>query len=351
MTEFADRVIAWQKEKGRHDLPWQQNGDAYRVWLSEVMLQQTQVATVIPYYRRFIDSFPDVHALAVAPIDSVMAHWAGLGYYSRARNLHRCARLIVEEHAGNFPRDVDALARLPGIGRSTAGAIAALSFGARAPILEGNVKRVLARQFGVDGYPGTPSVERVLWELATELLPASQMQTYTQGLMDLGATVCTRGHPHCGSCPVRETCVALAQAKIDVLPTPRPVKQRPVKSATVLVIRDGESVMLEVRPPAGIWGGLISLPEFEADASDASIVSAVEMRYGLCVELHERLGSIRHDFTHYTYVLQPRMARIKGTAGIANSSLRAVSDHQLHGAPLPAPILRLMLRISSPALV
>lgn len=356
MSDFAARVIAWQKAHGRHDLPWQQPGDAYRIWLSEIMLQQTQVATVIPYYRRFVETFPDVHALAAAPVDAVMAHWAGLGYYSRARNLHRCAKLIVNEHSGDFPRSVEALARLPGIGRSTAGAIAALSFGARAAILEGNVKRVLARQFGVVGYPGVASVQRVLWQLAADLLPTDpmppdQMQTYTQGLMDLGAIVCTRSRPNCASCPVRETCVALKQGNVDALPTPRPIKQRPVRSATVLVIRDAGSVMLEARPPAGIWGGLVSLPEFEADATDTSIMTAVESRYGLCVQLHNSLGDIRHEFTHYTYVLRPRIATISRAAGVAHSALRAVADHQLCDAALPAPIRRLLLQITSSPLV
>jgi len=351
VPDFAGRVVAWQKAHGRRDLPWQNTADAYRIWLSEIMLQQTQVGTVIPYYLRFLDSFPDVHALAAAPIEAVMVHWAGLGYYSRARNLHQCARLVVKEHGGNFPRNAEALARLPGIGRSTAGAIAALAFGAREPILEGNVKRVLARQFGVAGYPGTASVQRVLWQLANQLLPPIQMQSYTQGLMDLGATVCTRSRPGCAACPVRETCVALAQGKVDVLPTPRPIKPRPVRSATVLVIRDAGSVMLEARPPAGIWGGLVSLPEFEADACDASIMTAVESRYGLVVEVADFLDDIRNEFTHYTYVLRPRIAWIKGVAGVAHSSLRALADHQLRDAPLPAPIRRLLLQITDPALV
>ena len=202
MSLFADRIIAWQKAHGRHDLPWQRTQDAYRIWLSEIMLQQTQVATVIPYYERFVARFADVHALAAAPLDVVMAHWAGLGYYSRARNLHQCAQRIVADHAGEFPSNVDALACLPGIGRSTAGAIAALAFGERAAILEGNVKRVLARHFGVSGYPGSPSTEREMWLLADGLLPSRHIGVYTQGLMDLGATVCTRSRPKCGACPV-----------------------------------------------------------------------------------------------------------------------------------------------------
>ena len=349
--DFAERIIAWQKIHGRHDLPWQRTRDPYRIWLSEIMLQQTQVATVIPYYERFIRRFADVHALASAPNEAVMASWAGLGYYSRARNLHRCAQQIVGRHGGKFPRRVEQLAQLPGIGRSTAAAIAALAFGVHAAILDGNVKRVLARHFAVEGFPGSPKVERVLWTCAEDLLPAHEIEAYTQGLMDLGATVCARGRPTCLACPVNDTCVALRDHTIDRLPAPRPAKERPVRCATVLALQDDSgAVLLELRPPAGVWGGLLSLPEFEAGATDEAIVAAVNARYGLSIALAEALREIRHEFTHYTYVMRPRCARVVGAVGIASSSLRRVAAEDLDSAPLPAPIRRLLNQQSQPIL-
>ncbi len=316
------------------------------------MLQQTQVATVIPYYERFILRFADVRALASAPVESVMVRWAGLGYYSRARNLHRCAQQVVDTHGGEFPRSADALAQLPGIGRSTAAAIAALAFGERTAILDGNVKRVLARYFGVEGYPGSPRVERLLWQRAESLLPAHEIEAYTQGLMDLGAAVCTRSRPACATCPVKGTCVARCEHTIDTLPTPRPEKKRPIRSATVLAMHDASgAVLLELRPPSGIWGGLLSLPEFDIDVTDDAIAAAINARYGLHITLAEALGEIRHEFTHYTYVLRPRLAQVTGSVGVASSCLRAVSEGELETAPLPAPIRRLLLRLMQPALV
>jgi A/G-specific adenine glycosylase len=220
-SKFASRLIAWQATDGRHDLPWQRTLDPYRIWLAEVMLQQTQVATVLPYFRRFVERFPDLESLAAASLDAVMRAWAGLGYYSRARNLHRCAQVIVTRHGGRFPDSPDALAQLPGIGRSTAAAIAAFAYGAHAPILDGNVKRVMARHFGVEGYPGASAIERQLWQLAESQLPDADIGAYTQGLMDLGATLCTRRAPRCETCPVRASCVA-ARGRVAEPPTPRP---------------------------------------------------------------------------------------------------------------------------------
>ena len=352
VPSFADRIITWQKQHGRHDLPWQRTNDPYRIWLSEIMLQQTQVATVIPYYERFVERFPDVRTLASAPIESVMACWAGLGYYSRARNLHRCAQQIVDAHGGEFPREVEQLAQLPGIGRSTAAAIAALAFGERAAILDGNVRRVLARHCSIDGYPGRPQIERQFWQCAESLLPANEIEAYTQGLMDLGATVCTRSRPNCAACPVNDTCVARSARTIDKLPTPRPVRERLVRAQTVLVMQEASgAVLLELRPPSGIWGGLLSLPEFEAEASDDAVVAEVGARFGLRIAITEALGEIRHEFTHYTYLMQPRLARVTGTVGVASSSLRALSAEALETAPLPAPIRRLLLQVMNPVLV
>jgi A/G-specific adenine glycosylase len=352
VADFADRIIAWQKVHGRHDLPWQRTRDPYCIWLSEIMLQQTQVATVIPYYERFVRRFADVRALASAPIESVMACWAGLGYYSRARNLHRCAQQIADSHGGEFPRSVERLAQLPGIGRSTAAAIAALAFGERAAILDGNVKRVLARHFGIEGYPGSPKVEREFWQRAERLLPRNEIEAYTQGLMDLGATLCKRARPVCAACPVHDTCIARREQAIDELPTSRPSKPRPVKSAVVLTIQEASgAILLEPRPPAGIWGGLLSLPEFDADAADDVLVALALARYGLRITLGETLGEIRHEFTHYTYVMRPRLAQVISSSGVANSSLRAVAEQEFETAPLPSPIRRLLLRLALPLLV
>ncbi len=231
--DFAHRVIAWQKQSGRHDLPWQQKGsarDPYRVWLSEIMLQQTQVATVIPYYRRFLARFPDLASLAAAPSEEVMALWSGLGYYARARNLQRAAQLIVAQWSGRFPRRAADIETLPGIGRSTAAAIAVFAFGARAAILDGNVKRVLARVFAIEGFPGEKAVEARLWALAESLLPKRHLVAYTQGLMDLGATLCARSRPRCGECPMASICVARQEARVAELPTPR--AKRPCRSAS-----------------------------------------------------------------------------------------------------------------------
>ena len=348
--KFADRVIAWQKRYGRHDLPWQRTRDPYCIWLSEVMLQQTQVATVIPYFERFIHRFPNVRALAVAPSELVMECWAGLGYYSRARNLHRCAQQIVAHYGGQFPRSAEALAELPGIGRSTAAAIAALSFGERAAILDGNVKRVLARHFGIAGYPGNPKVERLLWQRADLVLPTNEIEAYTQGLMDLGATVCTR-NPSCAACPLTETCIARTKRTIDQLPTPRPLKNRPVRSSIVLALQDESGAMLlELRPPVGIWGGLLSLPEFDPELSDDAVVAAVGLRYGLKIVVAEVFDELRQEFTHYTYLMRPRLARVIGSEGVA-SSLRVVHEQDLRTAPLPAAVRRFLLRLKQPALV
>jgi A/G-specific adenine glycosylase len=340
---FAERVVRWQQAHGRRDLPWQRTRDAYRIWVSEIMLQQTQVAAVVPYYRRFIARFPDVGALASAPSGDVMAAWAGLGYYSRARNLHRCAQLVVEQHGGRFPASVDALAALPGIGRSTAAAIAAFAYGERAAILDGNVKRLFARHFGVEGYPGATAVERALWSIADQALPANGIEAYTQGLMDLGATLCVRARPRCGDCPVGSTCVALAQQRVAELPAPRPARSRPVRHATVAIIRDERGAfLLESRPPSGIWGGLMSLPEFDADCDDARLRVSIAERYGLDVLLGERLPELRHAFSHYSLVMHPRVAAVQRALGASASAARLVERAALAQEPLPAPVRRLL---------
>ncbi len=287
---FSRRIITWQRTHGRHDLPWQNTRDAYRIWLSEVMLQQTQVATVIPYFRRFVEQFPGVEALATAAADDVLSAWAGLGYYSRVRNLQRCAQVIAAEHGGRFPKSAAELERLPGIGRSTAAAIAAFAYGERAAILDGNVKRVLARHFGVAGHPGAPTVARALWAIAEGQLPQSDIGAYSQGLMDLGSMICTRRRPGCVRCPVQATCVARREARIEELPAPRPPKVRPLRTATLALIADDSgAILLERRAPTGIWGGLLSPPQFAADVSDADLVQQVASRFALGARVIARL--------------------------------------------------------------
>src|ERR1700754_1419005 len=314
LTDFSSRLIAWQRIHGRHELPWQNTRDAYRIWLSEIMLQQTQVSTVIPYYARFLERFPTVTALADAPIDDVMALWAGLGYYTRARNLHRCAQVVAHEHGGAFPQTVDELAELPGIGRSTAAAIPSFAFAARATILDGNVKRVLARVFGVEGFPGEKRVENAMWTLAESLLPDAankdEVTAYTQGLMDLGATLCVRGKPDCTRCPFAADCMAHVTGRQRELPAARPKKAVPTRRTWMLVLRDGDAVMLEKRPPSGIWGGLWSLPE----AADEATLAARARSFGAS-ETVSPLASLTHTFTHFRLDTEPRMVELNKLAG------------------------------------
>lgn len=317
--QFAPALLAWFERFGRKHLPWQQAITPYRVWVSEIMLQQTQVATVIPYYARFMERFADVHALAAAPIDEVLHLWTGLGYYARARNLHRAAQHIVAEHGGEFPASLEAVQALPGIGRSTAGAILALSCSQRHPILDGNVKRVLARCFGVPGFPGQQQVERELWALAEACTPRHRVADYTQAIMDLGATVCVRSRPLCPTCPLNGVCVARRENLQSVLPTPRPKKMRPQRTAfAVLAVRDDGAVLLERRPPSGLWGGLWTFPQFED--RDAALTwlhaqnltaDAVEMsgESGTPTDAC-RLQPYSHSFTHFDLTLHPIVVRL-----------------------------------------
>jgi A/G-specific adenine glycosylase len=338
MSDFARRLIAWQRRHGRHDLPWQENADPYAVWLSEIMLQQTQVATVVGYYGRFLARFPDLAALAAAPAEEVMALWSGLGYYARARNLHACARHLMLEHGGTFPRDPAALARLPGIGRSTANAIAAFCFGARVPILDGNVKRLLCRHRGIDGFPGIAAVESRLWRDAEALLPERDVAAYIQAQMDIGATVCTRGKPRCDACPVAGDCVALRDGRVAELPVPRPRKALPERAATLLVLRDRDRVLLETRPPAGIWGGLVSLPELP----DGAEVAAHAERLGAQVLAVSPAPTFTHVFSHFRLRIHPMLCTVKPLPRAAEPGLRWVAVAALGRTPLPAPVRRIL---------
>jgi A/G-specific adenine glycosylase len=341
-ASFADRLIAWQASHGRHDLPWQNTADPYRVWLSEIMLQQTQVSAVVPYYRRFLTHFPDLAALAAAPVEAVMAQWSGLGYYARARNLHACAKAVAARHGGRWPLDPAAIAALPGIGRSTANAIAVFCFGARVPILDGNVKRLLCRHAGIDGFPGVPEVERRLWRLAEALLPERAVDSYIQAQMDLGAAVCNRGRPRCAACPVAGDCVARIEGRTAVLPAPRPRRTQPERHLVMLVLRWRECILLQPRPPSGIWGGLWSLPEIAVGADPASAVS----RLGCRLEAATPLSPIHHAFTHFRLRIVPLLCRVTPSpAAVASPAGHWLNRAELAGAPLPAPIRRLLATI------
>lgn len=349
---FSGAVIGWQKTHGRHALPWQNTRDAYRIWLSEIMLQQTQVAAVLGYYARFLARFPTVQDLAAAASEEVMAQWAGLGYYTRARNLHACAKRVVAEYGGIFPSDPALLAELPGIGRSTAAAIAAFSAGARAAILDGNVKRVFARAFGIDEFPGVKKVEDGLWRRAEALLPEEGIESYTQGLMDLGATLCTRTSPACERCPLRERCVAYATGRTAELPVRKPKKTIPEKRAALLVLLDGGQVLLEQRAPSGIWGGLMSLPEVDGhsvrgDIDEAQLTAAAQ-RFGDVEELRPLLPLV-HVFTHYKLHIAPYQVTLAARGALPDAH-RWWDLKDIASAPLPAPVKKLLTDLAAPSL-
>ena len=348
---FSAAVIGWQKEHGRHVLPWQNTRDAYLIWLSEIMLQQTQVAAVLVYYTRFLERFPTLRALAAAAPEDVMALWSGLGYYTRARNLHRCAQRVVAEYDGVFPADPGLLAELPGIGRSTAAAISAFSSGTRAAILDGNVKRVFARVFGINAFPGIKTVEDGLWRRAEALLPQAGIEAYTQGLMDLGATLCTRSSPACQRCPLQARCVAFATDRVRELPVRKPKKPRPEKHAVMLVVMDRGQVLLEQRPGSGIWGGLLSLPELDGHAPHgygeaAHDALALALHKVGVIESHERLLPFEHVFTHYKLHIAPCRITLARRLDLAGESGHVWYDGaKVAEAPLPAPVKKLLLEL------
>ncbi|MBQ2648773.1 MAG: A/G-specific adenine glycosylase [Achromobacter sp.] len=341
--DFAPRIVAWQRQHGRHDLPWQNTRDPYRIWLSEIMLQQTQVATVIPYYERFLQRFPDVAALAAAAQEEVMPYWAGLGYYARARNLHRCAQEIARDWNGHFPPSAEAIATLPGIGRSTAAAIAAFAYGERSPILDGNVKRVFTRHFGIAGDPARREIEQRLWALAdaqVEAAPGLDMAAYTQGLMDLGATLCTRGKPACERCPVADTCVAKREGRQAELPTPKARKAIPERETAMLVLQHQGAFLLQQRPEPGVWGGLWSLPEFDAAGDPLAASRAL----GLDPEQRFELAAFAHTFTHYRLHIRPWYVPVR-SASLRQPTQpeRWITQAELADTALPAPVKKLLL--------
>jgi A/G-specific adenine glycosylase len=344
LPSFASRVIRWQSKHGRHDLPWQGARDAYRIWISEVMLQQTQVTTVIPFYERFIARYPDVASLAAADSDQVLGLWSGLGYYARARNLHAAARKVVAG-SGAFPHSFDALVELPGIGRSSAGAIAAFSSGERRAILDGNVRRVLARHAGIAGSPADAGVSARLWALAESRLPRKGIEGYTQGLMDLGATLCMTRAPACERCPVAHDCVARIEERWHELPGKRRAPTGVRRSLAMLVVIDRGEVLLEKRAASGIWGGLWSLPE----ASDSKTVPHIAREvWGLAPSRIKPLDPFEHAFTHFTLEVHPcRVYATKPAQMPPNALWLPLSE--LDGAALPSPVKKLLRRVASAA--
>jgi A/G-specific adenine glycosylase len=337
---FAAQVVAWQRAHGRHDLPWQGTRDPYRIWVSEIMLQQTQVAAVIPYYVRFMLRFPDVATLASAHADDVLAHWSGLGYYSRARNLHDAARTIVTVHGGRFPATFEEVAALAGVGRSTAAAIMVFAYGGRHAILDGNVKRVLARFCGIAGYPGEKPTLDALWREAERLLPQTDIEAYTQGLMDLVSSVCLRKRPKCEACPVAARCVALRERRVDELPAPRPRKAVPHRDTVMLILEHRGRLLLEKRPAPGIWGGLWCFPEL-APGEDALAVCA--QRYGARISSVEALPRIEHGFTHFTLTIAlTRLAVAEIAPRAAEPGQQWLDIAQVREAAIPAPVRRIV---------
>lgn len=339
MSAFANKLIAWQKQYGRHDLPWQQTRDPYAIWVSEIMLQQTQVSAVIGYYSRFMARFPTVQALAQASLDEVLQSWSGLGYYSRARNLHHAANTIMETFHGDFPSDVTTLQTLKGIGRSTAAAIAVFAFNHRETILDGNVKRVLARLYGIHGWPGTPEIEKQLWALAESLLPTQALPSYVQGLMDFGATLCTRSRPACADCPMQSECRAWQTQQVTQLPTPKPRKALPEKSVMLLLLMYGHEILLEKRPNQGIWGGLWSFPEAPVTAIASEFAQSV---LALSTEPQETWPVLWHTFTHFKLAITPQPLTLVAKPPTLPPQYQWIAIADASEAAIPTPIRTLL---------
>jgi A/G-specific adenine glycosylase len=346
MTSFTQCLLKWHNSHGRKELPWQKNKTPYRVWVSEIMLQQTQVTTVIDYYLRFMQRFPSIDALASAPQDDVLALWAGLGYYTRARNLHKAANIIKNDFNSKFPTDIEEVIKLPGIGRSTAGAILAISLGQCHPILDGNVKRVLTRFYAIDGFPGKVDIEKKLWKVATEHTPTKNVATYTQAIMDLGATLCSRSKPTCTACPINKDCQAFLTQQIEKFPNKKPKKTTPTKTTHFIILLNKDNqIFLYKRPDTGIWGGLWSLPEM--DKPDEAALH-YQNQLGIKIADQFTLPQIKHVFSHYKLLATPHVIRLKN-----NPSHAMLDDTQLWcdiNKPIPkgvaAPIKKLLNTIT-----
>ena len=347
---FSRKLLQWYMQHGRKDLPWQLNRSSYGVWVSEIMLQQTQVKTVIPYYQKFIQRFADVQALANAQQDDVLHHWSGLGYYARARNLHKAAQQIRDQHAGKFPDNFEEVLALPGVGRSTAGAILAQAQGQPHAILDGNVKRVLARYHAVHGWTGQTKTQQQLWAYAEQHTPKKQLADYTQAIMDLGATLCKRRQPVCQQCPLMQTCEAYATDQVDLLPTPKPKKKLPVKTVRMLLLENnGHQILLEKRPPTGIWGGLWSLPEMPVSEP---VNDWCEINYQLTASQHEEWPVVRHTFSHYHLDITPCVVQVNNPGQSVMEAQRRVwykachKDNMQPALGLAAPVSQLLNRLN-----
>ena len=341
--QFTERLLAWFEIHGRHHLPWQQNRTPYRVWISEVMLQQTQVATVIPYFERFMARFPNVESLATAPLDEVLHLWTGLGYYARARNLRACAQVLAAHHGGEFPDGIEAVMALPGIGRSTAGAILALAHGMRQPILDGNVKRVLARWHGIDGWPGEAKTQSQLWKFAEAHTPEDRIADYTQAIMDLGAGVCTRSKPRCADCPVNKGCIAHRDGLTAALPVRKPARALPTRQTIMLLLRDSRGrVLLERRGPTGVWAGLWSLPE-ASDEQTAKLEIARVHDIATSAIVFQALPAFTHGFSHYRLDVTPLALTMEPSAHVADhDDKRWLQPVEAAVLGLPAPVRKLI---------
>lgn len=345
--QFSDRLLVWFNEHGRHDLPWQLDRTPYRVWVSEIMLQQTQVVTVVPYFQRFMQQFPDVGALANATLDDVLHHWTGLGYYARARNLYKAANIIVEQNKGRFPETFDELVGLPGVGRSTAGAILSLAFGQRQPILDGNVKRVLSRYHGVVGWPGKKDVEALLWSYAEQHTPSASVDDYTQAIMDLGATLCHRRKPDCDHCPLTKNCYARKTARQHELPESKPRATLPQRESVFAIIENSNGeILLEQRPPSGIWGGLWCFPEFP---SSESLADKIQEQYGYKIKEQIEYKRFKHTFSHFQLMIKPVHIRLKGQTSRINDArlstwLNPAAEYSLG---FPTPVVSILKNLNN----
>lgn len=338
--KLSNKILPWYQQYGRKDLPWQRSNDAYLIWISEIMLQQTQVATVIPYFERFTDRFSSIKPLAMAHVDDVMGLWSGLGYYARARNLHKAAQIMHEQYESQFPRDFDEVLALPGIGRSTAGAILSFSTNQRFPILDGNVKRVLCRFYGIEGYPGQREIENQLWQIADKNTPQTMVADYTQAIMDLGATVCVRKNPLCTDCPIQSDCRALQSGIQHQLPTPKARKALPTREVSMLLILNNKNqILLEKRPPSGIWGGLWSLPECE---KNDDIQGHCETKLYLSGSLKSSPDVLKHSFSHYHLNIHPQIIELKKNTAVKEDNLSWFEIDQTNQLGLPKPVKSLI---------
>ncbi len=336
---FSQAVLNWFDEHGRHDLPWQKNKTPYRVWVSEIMLQQTQVTTVIPYYQKFMKSFPNVKALAAAPVDEVLHHWTGLGYYARARNLHKCAQMVMNEHAGRFPKNLEQLIALPGIGRSTAGAIGSISMGLASSILDGNVKRVLARFHAIEGWPGAKKVMDDMWLVAERYTPNERTADYTQAMMDLGATLCSRSKPKCEICPLVAQCEAYQLNRVKDFPFSKPKKDKPIKSTRMIMIEHEGEVLLRQQPSTGLWGGLWIFPQ--QDLQDD--VLAHPQLQNCQVKHVQASDAFRHTFSHYHLDIHPVRVSLKAKIDqVGEASILWYNLKQPASVGLAAPVKKLL---------